>query len=82
MAGYVEGSSKLREEVNLLSTAPGKRTLVIVSIDYRNHTRTYPAEPGFWDNDEDHRCFEGMSARRARIMRGSEIFIVRQEMAD
>lgn len=45
IAGYIAGCSNCRALVNLLSTAPGKRT---------------PADPGFWDSDEDH-----LWARRA-----------------
>ena len=51
----MEGCSKERADVNLLSTAPGKRTLGFVTdVLLREHRATYPAAPGFWDSEEDH----------------------------
>jgi hypothetical protein len=44
--------------VNLLSTAPGNRTLRSKSErTMRISKKTYPSAPDFWESEEDHRRF-------------------------
>ena len=48
IVGYVEGCSKERADVNLLSTAPGKQTLHAFNGTFvKRLDQSYPAAPGF-----------------------------------